>query len=92
MRSKYLYRVRAVFVLTSPLTGEEIEDVRTWHYQSKFSAKGRLEKCQNGWSEEWFTDSGERRVTRHAPARSVTFERSEPVTWPTAPAASSVTA
>lgn len=83
MSRKYLYRVHATFVLTSPLTGEEIDDDRTWHYQSKASADQRYAKCQNGWSEEWFTDGGERRITRHAPARSVTFEKSDPITWPT---------
>lgn len=81
-RRKYLYRVRAVFTLTSPLTGEEIEDERTWHYQSRRSAEQRASKCRDGWSEEWFTDGGERRITRHQPARSVTFEKSDPITWP----------
>lgn len=81
-RRKYLYRVRAVFVLVSPINGEHIDDERTWHYQSKASAEQRLVKCQQGWSEEWFTDGGERRVTRHEPAKSVTFERSDPITWP----------
>lgn len=83
-RIKRLYRVTAQFsdswIDEDGVT--QIGHTRTWHYQDKRAAEARHRKCRDGWSDEWFTESGERRVTRHEPARSVTFEVSEPVVWP----------
>lgn len=84
-RSKRLYRVTAQF--SDSYINEDgvtqVDSTRTWHYQDKRAAESRHRKCRDGWTEEWFTESGERRATSHAPAVSVTLEASEPVVFST---------